>query len=537
MKSIGIKFKILCFFMVLIMVLTLLTTSYHSQRMKSLTLQSAKDIQTKFTKQIGFSLAEPLDYDLSDEVERLIVRARKDNPEIKYIYVYNKAGHVINQYGIAPKVDFSSLSQDKEGIVDYRPNISNDYLIEYFYKIKINQLTRFYLRVGYDNTKYESFIDEIIYDYIKITYAVVVVIMIIGYFFFKSILFAPLARLLDEMVSTQRQFSEGKDFTLEGKDEIVYLHNYFNMLIKSVKEKNFQLKDLNTNLEKKVEERTDELKKTQAKLLESAHMAGMATMAAGVLHNIGNILTLAHNTALNVKRIVDSSSIQYFSKIENHIETVDQSKIGEEGKNIIKAYGELSKEIKSEHEDLVAQLNTLGNANRTMLKTVQSQQKYAKVGNFLIEVKIDDIIKDSIQLLSESLGKHKVNIHYHQEEVRPIQANKSNLLNVFVNLLLNAKESILLCKDHNNPMTVDITIYEDEGGEIYIRYTDTGIGMGEETLENLFKFGYTTKEKGSGFGLHDAANTIKELGGEIKAYSDGEGKGATIEIVIPSQVS
>lgn len=523
--------------MVLILAMTLLTTAYHSDRMKSLTLQSAEDIQTKFTKQIGFSLAEPLDYDLSDEVERLIVRARKDNPEIKYIYVYNKNGHVINQYGIATKADFKQLSSLKESIYNYHPSDTNDYLIEYFHKVKINQLTRFYLRIGFDNTKYETYIDEIIYDYIKITYAVVVVIMIIGYFFFKNILFTPLAKILEDMVIAQREFNEGKDYNLDGKDEIVYLHNYFKMLIHSIKSKNIQLKDLNTNLEKKVEERTDELKRTQAKLLESAHMAGMATMAAGVLHNIGNILTLASNTALNVKRIVENSSVKYFSKIEDHIKSIDKDKISADANNVISAYGELSKQIINEHKDLSSQLETLSSANRTMLKTVQSQQKYAKVGNFLIEVKIDDIIKDSIQLLSESLGRHKINIHYHQESVRPIQANKSNLLNVFVNLLLNAKESILQSKDINNPMNVDITIYEDEGGEIYIRYTDTGIGMGQETLNNLFKFGYTTKDKGSGFGLHDAANTIKELGGEIKAFSDGEEKGATIEITIPAQIS
>jgi len=532
MKNISVKYKILSFLILLIVTLMVLTTKFHSSRMTELVLSSAADVQTKFTSQIGFSLSEPLDYDLSDEVERLIFKARKENPEVKYIYVYNREGAVINQYGLAPKVNISNIFEKADSTIQKKVK-GSDFLVEYFHPIKINGLTRFYLRIGYDNTKYEGHIDQIISDYIKIIYAVVVFILIIGYFFFKNILFTPLSSLLEEMRGAQREFTDDEGYGLSGKNEISYLRDYFNYLIVSIRTKNFQLKDLNTNLEKKVEERTEELKNAQAKLLESAHMAGMATMAAGVLHNIGNILTLASNCAENIRKLIEKSSIPLFSKIEEHAELLDEKSKPSDHLNVLHAYKELSKQIRNEHLDLKKQTDTLIRANRTMLKTVQSQQKYAKVGDFLIEVKIDDIVKDSIQLMSESLGKHRINIHFDTDDIKPIVANKANLLNVFVNLLLNAKESILQSKNINNPMDIHISLSECSNGEIRISYTDSGIGMSEETLESLFKFGFSTKEKGSGFGLHDAANTIKEIGGNIMAFSDGEDLGATFVISIP----
>lgn len=534
MKNLALRYKILGFLIILIMTLTVLTSTYHSNRMKKLALNSVKDVQTKYTQQLALYMMEPLDYDLTDEVERIIVKSRKENPEIKYIQVFNREGVSVSQFGNAGKVDILDLFKEGKKELFSRKVKESEFLVEYFYPIKINGLVRFYLRVCYDNTKYGDHINEIIMDYIKIIYGVVILILILGYFFFKHILFYPLEELLVEMKEARKEFSTELGDEIRSGDEINYLRNYFNHLISNVRSKSLLLKDLNTNLEKKVEERTEELRGAQAKLLESAHMAGMATMAAGVLHNIGNILTLASNTAENIRRLVVDSNVKHFSRVKDYISSKEEGAFNDESKKVFRAYDELVKQMESENADLVKQVEVLTQANRTMLKTVQSQQKYAKVGNFLIEVRIDEVIKDSIQLLSESLGRHRINIHYQQEHVRPIQANKANLLNVFVNLLLNAKESILQSPDINNPMSVDIVISENEEGEIKIRYTDTGIGMNQETLNNLFQFGYTTKDKGSGFGLHDAANTIKELGGEISAYSEGLNKGATIEILIPT---
>ncbi|OIQ15468.1 MAG: hypothetical protein BM556_17675 [Bacteriovorax sp. MedPE-SWde] len=532
MKNIGIRYKILGFFVVLILGLTMLSTSYHSNRMKALVLISAQEIQTKFTEQIGFSLAEPLDYGLSDEVERLLVRAKSENPEIKYIRIYNRDHGIIHRFGHAPKIDFAKYINSKK-VRLFVPDKNNEFLTEYFYKVEINTRDFFHIRIGFDNIKYQTVVDDIVYDYLKISYAVVILVLIIGFFFFRKILLVPLESLLNEMVSVRRSMTGSHQSEIESTDEVDYIRNYFKTLIDSIKDKNNQLKDLNTNLELKVEERTQELKQAQNKLLDTAHMAGMATMAAGVLHNIGNILTLASNSAESLKKLVKDSSIQYFPKIKEHVDSLAPEKKSDEVQKILNAYCHLAGELSAEQEKIQSQLDTLVGANRTMLKTVQSQQKYAQVGDFKLEVNLEEVINDSIQLMSESLGRHRININFESSAVHLIQANKANLLNVFVNLLLNAKESILQSGDLSNDMKINITLNENDTGEIIIIYTDSGVGIEYESMENLFKFGYTTKDTGSGFGLHDAANTIRELGGEIFAFSEGKDKGASFEIRIP----
>ena len=59
---------------------------------------------------------------------------------------------------------------------------------------------------------------------------------------------------------------------------------------------------------------------------------------------------------------------------------------------------------------------------------------------------------------------------------------------------------------------------------------DSGIGISAESLSRLFEFGFTTKNDGHGFGLHTCAILAKELSGDLRAFSDGENRGARFEL-------
>lgn len=65
------------------------------------------------------------------------------------------------------------------------------------------------------------------------------------------------------------------------------------------------------------------------------------------------------------------------------------------------------------------------------------------------------------------------------------------------------------------------------------RGLDNGVGISSETLPRIFNHGFTTKPDGHGFGLHGAALTAKEMGGELTAHSDGVGRGARFSLVLP----
>lgn len=93
------------------------------------------------------------------------------------------------------------------------------------------------------------------------------------------------------------------------------------------------------------------------------------------------------------------------------------------------------------------------------------------------------------------------------------------LLNLFKNSIEALKENAIDNRE------VWISTYES-GDFCVIKIKDNGIGISKENLEKMFTHGFTTKKTGHGFGLHASFNSIKEMGGEMKVESNGEGEGA-----------
>jgi signal transduction histidine kinase len=63
---------------------------------------------------------------------------------------------------------------------------------------------------------------------------------------------------------------------------------------------------------------------------------------------------------------------------------------------------------------------------------------------------------------------------------------------------------------------------------------DTGCGIPPENLTRIFSHGFTTKNDGHGFGLHSGAIAAKEMGGILAAESEGDGRGATFILELPT---
>ena len=68
---------------------------------------------------------------------------------------------------------------------------------------------------------------------------------------------------------------------------------------------------------------------------------------------------------------------------------------------------------------------------------------------------------------------------------------------------------------------------------VKIEVIDNGSGILQEDLTKIFSYGFTTKKEGHGFGLHSSSLSAHELGGTLKAYSEGLGKGAKFVLTIP----
>jgi C4-dicarboxylate-specific signal transduction histidine kinase len=73
--------------------------------------------------------------------------------------------------------------------------------------------------------------------------------------------------------------------------------------------------------------------------------------------------------------------------------------------------------------------------------------------------------------------------------------------------------------------------------KVRIGIRDNGIGIPNENLTKIFNHGFTTKKNGHGFGLHSGANAAKEMGGSLRGYSDGPGKGAEFVLELPTNAT
>ena len=62
---------------------------------------------------------------------------------------------------------------------------------------------------------------------------------------------------------------------------------------------------------------------------------------------------------------------------------------------------------------------------------------------------------------------------------------------------------------------------------------DNGIGITPENMGRLFRHGFTTRPSGHGFGLHSGAIAAQELGGTLRAESEGAGRGAAFILELP----
>ena len=115
------------------------------------------------------------------------------------------------------------------------------------------------------------------------------------------------------------------------------------------------------------------------------------------------------------------------------------------------------------------------------------------------------------------------------QEVPSITVEKHKVLQIFVNLMRNAK---FACSESGLPdrqMTLRVS---SDADIVKISVSDNGVGIAPENLTRIFSHGFTTRKDGHGFGLHSGALAAREMGGSLSVHSDGVGTGATFTLAI-----
>ena len=143
---------------------------------------------------------------------------------------------------------------------------------------------------------------------------------------------------------------------------------------------------------------------------------------------------------------------------------------------------------------------------------------------------INSLIRDTVTLYEPEIIKEGVQIHMELGADLPsVKVDRDKLNQVFSNLILNAIEAL--------PRGGDITISSTRSNSktVEVNVSDTGIGIGNENLNNIFSPYYTTKKQGFGLGLSLTHNIIHKHRGRITVSSEkGVGTRFTIQLPVES---
>jgi PAS domain S-box-containing protein len=275
----------------------------------------------------------------------------------------------------------------------------------------------------------------------------------------------------------------------------------------------------------------------QKELLEASRLAGMAEIASGVLHNIGNALNSV-NTSISV--VADQLARSRLGNFAKAAQLLDQHSgdlatfitADERGRQIPSYLLQLSTVLSQERETVQREIDQLRKSVEHMVEIVAMQQGYARNSCLVEDIAPSDLVDEAIHISSISLGRHGVSVTRDFAPTPMVRVTRHKVLQILVNLIRNAKYATdETGRTDNKIMTVSVS--PAAADRVKICVTDNGVGIASENLTKIFGFGFTTRKEGHGFGLHSSANAAKELGGSLHGASEGLGHGATFTLELP----
>jgi signal transduction histidine kinase len=295
------------------------------------------------------------------------------------------------------------------------------------------------------------------------------------------------------------------------------------------------LRRANDELERRVEERTRELRQAQAQLVETARSAGMAEVATSVLHNVGNVLTSAIVNIQVMNQALGSSRLgrlkQVSTLLEEHRQALADFLTQDQRGTLLPEYlSALTEELFREQAALQEGLSAMGKHIDHIRAIVRLQQTYAHNTLLTEECDLALLIEDALSLQLPALKRHGVNVIRRLSSPFPIRVDKHKVLQILINLISNAKNAMIVLPKGERNLQVRV---DKEGLMARIQVVDNGMGVAPEVRERLFSQGFTTREGGHGLGLHSSALAARMLGGRLTLESDGPGLGATATLELP----
>jgi signal transduction histidine kinase len=321
--------------------------------------------------------------------------------------------------------------------------------------------------------------------------------------------------------------------------EIDRLVEHLNHMTEGLQERDKELLSQREELAKANEElqkSLEELSSTQTMLVDASRRAGMAEIATGVLHNVGNVLNSVNVSAQLASDKLRGSELSGLRKAVDLL--VSQgSDLGsfltqdQRGEKMLRYLVKISEHLEGEHTALGREIELMEDGIQHIKTIVSKQQDCARSSGVIEKCTPTQLVDEAAQLALTSYSTHEIDFVRDEDVSVEVLVDRHRVLQILVNLLNNAKHALRVLESLKKEIRIGITLSSDEC--FRIRVSDTGIGIPKENLSKIFIHGFSTKENGHGFGLHDSANAAIAMGGRLSCESVGEGRGAVFTLELP----
>ncbi len=256
-----------------------------------------------------------------------------------------------------------------------------------------------------------------------------------------------------------------------------------------------------------LEKSNQDLKATQAQLVQSEKMASLGSLVAGVAHEINTPIGAVSSMYDTLFRTLERLKGNIESKFPGDYEHMRGLK------STFKVIDDSNKVIRSGTErviNIVRRLKSFARLDEAELKTVD----------------IHEGLEDTLILIHHDI-KHNIKVVKNFGAVPPISCFPGQMNQVFLSLFINSKQAI------KGKGTISITTFAKDS-KAHIVIADDGVGIPKENINKIFDPGFTTKGSGvgAGLGLSICYQIIQAHRGEIKVESE-PGKGTAFTIILP----
>jgi histidine kinase len=245
---------------------------------------------------------------------------------------------------------------------------------------------------------------------------------------------------------------------------------------------------------------------TEQQLIQASKMATLGEMATGVAHEL--------NQPLAVIKTASNFFMRKIKKKESITDDVLQT---------------MAAEINS-HVDRASNI-------------INHMRQFGRKSDLnLVAVDLNAVLERTFEIFSRQLTLRGIEIALDlRQDLPSVSADPNRLEQVFINLLINARDAIMDRVAAERPEKVEKKIFLHTGcdeKQVYVKVCDSGIGIPQPVREKIFEPFFTTKEvgKGTGLGLSISYGIIKDLRGSIKAEASDSG-GACFIIAFPIETS